>query len=322
MRNSVRESSGQIQDVEEERTVDSVPPDGLPVPSTGRTQDTEDHGGSRTDMPRPARGETAYIVYDTESVPDGALLSRVLYPQDDLGPEAALARYRKEHAREGEERLFIPVAFQVPVAVGVARVAEDLSILELKSLDAPGFDPRSLVAQFWRGVEYYNRSVLVDFNGRGFDLPLLTLAAFRFGVECPRYFNDPDRFGFRYRFTSRHIDLMEWITEYGAFRVTGGLNLLAKMLGKPGKMGTSGADVESLYSQGKVEEINDYCLHDVLDTYFVFLRTRVLTGELPLAREQELVARTREWLEGRAASEPALAKYLESFGAWVGEPFR
>ena len=34
--------------------------------------------------------------------------------------------------------------------------------------------------------------------------------------------------------------------------------------------------VQDMYDAGRLAEINDYCRCDVLDTYFVFLRTRVL----------------------------------------------
>ena len=117
----------------------------------------------------------------------------------------------------------------------------------------------------------------------------------------------------------KHIDLMEWMTEYGAFRVKGGLNLLAKMLGKPGKMGKSGGDVAELYREGRVQDINDYCLHDVLDTYFVFLRTRVLSGGLTLDEEQKIVDETKEWLESRLEKFPALEEYLARFGHWQAD---
>lgn len=270
-----------------------------------------------------SRQDTAYIVFDTESVVDGALLARVLYPGESLSPEAAIARLENElGAESSEDKPFIPVTFHVPVAIGVARVGKDYRLLDLASLDAPRYDPRTLVKAFWRGVDYYTQSVLVNFNGRGFDIPLLTLSAFRFGISSRRYFDDPDRFGFRYRFTPKHCDLMEWVTEYGACRLKGGLNLLAKMLGKPGKMGTKGDQVADLYAQGRLQEVNDYCLHDVLDTYFVFLRTRVLCGRITLEEEQKVVADARVWLEERAKSLPALAKYVESFGVWDPEPFR
>lgn len=266
--------------------------------------------------------DTAYIVYDTETVPDGALLARVKYAGEDLSPEDAIARFDEENpSPKPGQSAFVPVTYQVPVGICVARVDARFRLLDLAALDAPEYRPAAMVRAFWKGVDVYKSASLVDFNGRGFDLPLLALSAFRFGISCPRYFGDPDRWGFRYRFTAKHIDLMEWMTEYGAFRLTGGLNLLAKILGKPGKMGTSGGDVAALYAEGKVQEINDYCLHDVLDTYFVFLRTRLLTGALTLEEEQGLVADAKDWLAARAETTPALVQYLENFGDWTGEPF-
>ena len=99
------------------------------------------------------------------------------------------------------------------------------------------------------------------------------------------------------------------------------MNLLAKMLGKPGKMDTSGDQVGRLYLEGKLRQINDYCMHDVLDTYFVFLRTRVLTGELTIEEEQALVDEAADWLQQRAEQTPALQVYLDNFQAWNPEPF-
>ena len=189
------------------------------------------------DLTVPSTKDTAYIVYDTESVVDGALLARVLYKNQKLSADKAARRYQEDNARDdGPEAVFVPVSFHVPVSVTVARVTKDYRLADIACLDAPRFDSRAMVELFWRGIDVYRSAVLVDFNGRSFDIPLLTLSAFRFGISCPRYFEDPDRFGFRYRFTDKHLDLMEWMTEYGAFRLKGGLNLLAKMLGKPGKM--------------------------------------------------------------------------------------
>ena len=260
--------------------------------------------------------QTRYIVYDTESVVDGALLGRVLYQGEELDAAGSIERYLED---VGDPEAFIPVSFHVPVAISVARVSADFRLLDISCLDDPEFDPIAMTEIFWKGVSHY-KAVLVDFNGRGFDLPLLTLNAFRFGVSCPAYFRD-DRYGYRYRFTDKRIDLMDWMTDYGASRIRGGLNLLAKMLGKPGKMDTSGDQVGRLYLEGKLRQINDYCMHDVLDTYFVFLRTRVLTGELTIEEEQALVDEAADWLRQRAEQTPALQVYLDNFRAWNPEPF-
>lgn len=98
--------------------------------------------------------------------------------------------------------------------------------------------------------------------------------------------------------------------------MNGGLNLLAKVIGKPGKMGTTGDKVYEMFLEGKIREINDYCVHDVLDTYFVFLRTRVISGDLPLDREQEIVRLTKKFIEENQERIPAFAEYLKNWGDW------
>jgi 3'-5' exonuclease len=249
----------------------------------------------------------AFLVVDTESVPDGHLLRRVKYPGEALTAEEAVERARaesREHSRDGSD--FVPVTFQHPVAVCVLRVAADYALQTLTCLDAPLYRPDVIVERFWKGVNLYPRARLVTFNGRGFDLPLLELAAFDRGLSARSYFASS-----RNRFQGNHVDLMDFLSNYGACRLTGGLNMLAKRLGQPGKIDVAGDRVYELWREGRVQEINDYCTLDVLDTYFVFLRTRVLVGEMDPALERVLVRRAREWIAGKSATMPALRTYLE-----------
>ena len=102
-----------------------------------------------------------------------------------------------------------------------------------------------------------------------------------------------------------HLDLHDVLVNFGATRFSGGLNLAANLLGKPGKMDVQGHMVQDLYHQGRLDQINDYCRCDVLDTYFVFLRCALLTGQLALEQEQETVAETKAWLEERAEASAA-----------------
>jgi predicted PolB exonuclease-like 3'-5' exonuclease len=256
---------------------------------------------------RRAQGPlTAFLIFDTESVPDGRLIQRVKYPDEELDPEQAIARAQQE-AREasltGSD--FLPVSFQLPIAICVLRVADDFSIQALSCLGAPEFRPEEMVRQFWKGVCHYQPR-LVTFNGRGFDLPLLELAAFRYAVPARDYYQSS-----RNRYNGNHIDLFDWMSNYGACRLAGGLNLLAKLLGKPGKMGIDGGQVYRLFREGRVRDINDYCLFDVLDTYFVFLRTRVLIGVISPEQERFLVQRARAFITARTVETPVLRQYLE-----------
>ena len=258
----------------------------------------------------------SHLVFDVETVGDGDLVGRVKYPDADLPPAAALKRFRAQLVKEKGSDV-LPVTFVRPCAVAVAKVAADGTLLGLSSLDAPRFDPAAMTRDFWHGWRHYGRPTLVTFNGRGYDLPVMELAAFRDGLPLPDWFDESGP-GYRHprnRFNSAtHLDLMELLSNYGAARLSGGLNLLANLLGKPGKTGIGGDQVQALYDQGKVDDINRYCRCDVLDTYFVFLRTRVLTGVLTSDEEQARVAAARAWLESRGADDPACGDYL---GRWT-----
>lgn len=259
-----------------------------------------------------------FLVFDVESVADGALVSKLRYPGEKLAPAAAIAKYRGELMAKFESD-FIPYTFQIPLCVAVAKIAADFSLVDLVLLDDPAFRPHVMTEHFWRGWEKYKRPTLVTFNGRGFDLPLLELAAFRFGLSVPQWFGGGKSYEQprnRYN-TAAHLDLQELLTNYGSSRFVGGLNLAANLLGKPGKMDVQGDMVQDLADAGRVAEICDYCRCDVLDTYFVFLRTRVLVGELTLDEEQGLIQSTRTWIIGQSQQVPAYREYLEHWGDWV-----
>jgi predicted PolB exonuclease-like 3'-5' exonuclease len=106
------------------------------------------------------------------------------------------------------------------------------------------------------------------------------------------------------------------MTNFSASRFNGGLNLAANLVGKPGKMGIAGHMVQDLYNEGQLQRINDYCRCDVLDTYFVLLRTKILTGEISLEKETELIAEATAWLEERAEEFPVYREYLEQCTPW------
>jgi 3'-5' exonuclease len=260
-----------------------------------------------------------YLVFDIESVADGELVSQLRYPGRDLSAAAAVALYRSE-LMEKHDSDFIPYTFQLPVSVAIAKVAADFRLLDLVVLDEPQFRPHIITEHFWRGWEGYRRPTLVSFNGRSFDLPLLELAAYRYGLSLPAWFNlgaksfeqNRNRFNL-----DAHIDLQELLTNFGCTRFTGGLNLAANLLGKPGKMDVQGHMVQDLFNEGRIAEVNDYCRCDVLDTYFVFLRTRVLSGEITLDREQQLVGDVKTWLEQRRDQSAAYRIYLEHWGTWT-----
>lgn len=265
-----------------------------------------------------ANSNVRYLLFDIESVADGDLISRVRYPEQKLDARQAIAKYRAELLeKKGSD--FIPYTFQVPISVAIVKIAADFRMLDLVVLDEPEFRPHVIAEHFWRGWELYNQPTWVTFNGRSFDLPLMELAAFRYGITVPKWFatskypsDEP-----RNRYNKRsHLDLQELLTNFGASRFHGGLNLAANILGKPGKIEVQGHMVQDLFDAGKLREINDYCRCDVLDTYFVMLRCMVMMGKLAVEEEQAIVNEAKQWITERAHEVSAFESYLQHWGDW------
>jgi predicted PolB exonuclease-like 3'-5' exonuclease len=266
-----------------------------------------------------SKSQVRYLVFDIESVADAPLVAKLKYAGEEIAPSAAVRRYRDELIAKYETD-FIPYTYQMPISIVVAKVAADYRLLDIIALDEPHYRSHVMTDHFWRGWEAYKRPTLVTFNGRTFDVPLLELAAFRYGLSLPGWFalnaKTYDQPRNRYN-TEAHLDLHDLLTNFGAARFSGGLNLAANLLGKPGKMDVQGYMVQDLYEAGQLAEINDYCRCDVLDTYFVFLRTAVMLGQLPLDQERERVAEARAWLVERAPTIPAYEQYLSQWGDWT-----
>ena len=258
-----------------------------------------------------------FLVFDIETVPDGELISHIRYPNEELQPQQAIEKYQKELLdKNGSD--FVPHTYHLPVSVVIAKVNQAYELVDLVALDEQEGRPHIITQHFWKGWEKY-QATLVTFNGRGFDLPVMELGAFRYGISLKRWFslqsksfNQPRN---RYNLQS-HFDVQDVLTNHGASRMYGGLNLMANLIGKPGKMDVAGDMVHQLYNEGNLQRINDYCRCDVLDTYFVFLRTSVLTGDLTLQEEQRIVRETRAWLESKSDEFPIYRQYLENWGDW------
>ena len=81
----------------------------------------------------------AFLVLDTESVPDGKLLAKTKYAEENLSPEDAVCKAQaeaRESSKNGSD--FIAVTFQVPVAVCVVDVHGNV-VLQHRMPGAPLF---------------------------------------------------------------------------------------------------------------------------------------------------------------------------------------
>ncbi|MGH7788437.1 MAG: 3'-5' exonuclease [Candidatus Binatia bacterium] len=229
----------------------------------------------------------SFLVFDIETRVDKALLAATLYRSEGLSPEDAYDRMRETLRRETDGRSdFIPHTFHVPISIALGYAASDYVLQRLDVLGADELGEAGLVRTFWERLEKFD-GTLVSFNARGFDLPVLELQGLRHRCQAPRYFGE--RSGIRQRF-GRHCDLYDFLTNTGAARLRGGFDLVAKLVGLPGKGAVSGADVQGLYESGGWAAIHRYCADDVLQTYFLFLRIELLRGKLSPARLDEIEA--------------------------------
>ncbi len=118
---------------------------------------------------------------------------------------------------------------------------------------------KEILERFWQ--EMRGQEQFVTFNGRQFDCPYIML---RSGVLKVR----PTRNLLPYRYSAdEHIDLLDQLTFYGAFRRFS-LDFYCKSFGlENGKLeGMSGSKVQEYFKKGKFKEIARYCAADVKAT--------------------------------------------------------
>lgn len=121
---------------------------------------------------------------------------------------------------------------------------------------------KEMLEHFWRGVAEYE--TFISFNGRGFDVPFLMVRSAVHGVRptkdlmSNRYIGNQD-------YDSKHIDLMDQLSFYGAVRRKGSLHMWCRAFGiaSPKVSGVTGADIKHLYDEGRFEDIIRYNTGDL-----------------------------------------------------------
>jgi len=220
-----------------------------------------------------------FAIFDIETRIDKALIQSVMYPHEDVTEEEAYQRFRQQIREERDSRSdFLPIAFHVPISIVVGNVTGDHALTAVEVLCAQDYSEEGIVCEFWRRVEIFP-GTLVSFNGRAFDLPVLEMQALRYGCQAPRYFNE--KYGHRYRYSEeRHYDLFDFLSNVGVHRIRGGFNLLARLIGLPGKTWVDGSMIQGLWEAGQLSMIHTYCRQDVIQTYGLFLRIELMRGRL------------------------------------------
>ena len=230
-----------------------------------------------------------FAIFDIETRVDKALVRAVLHRGESIGEEEAYEETRAQVAarsRSGSD--FFPVPFHVPVSIVVGTVDDErvLTVVEVLGGDARG--EAEIVREFWARLERF-RGTLVSFNGRRFDLPVLELGALRHECVIPNYFEG----NYRRRFSDEaHLDLFDFLSNFGACPLKGGFHLLAQLIGLPGKTEVDGGAVQALWEAGRLRDIEAYCRRDVIQTYFLFLRLELMRGRISAEQHAAALAAT------------------------------
>lgn len=213
-----------------------------------------------------------YSVNDIETYPDTRLWT----------PEV------KKNKKTGEEtESFPPYIAQRPICIawcnfkqgsGGALVADHIDCGYYSySADPVKLDEgeRSLLLG-WNEMMGHQRPNLVTWNGKRFDLPVLATRSFHHGVPMAWYYAERD---YRYRYDeTRHLDMMDALSAYGSWKGAK-LDYYARAIGLPGKGAMEGSQVAGAFEKGDIEKIANYCLSDVAQSAFVFLRYALLRGQ-------------------------------------------
>jgi len=227
----------------------------------------------------------SYLVVDIETVPD-------------------LSVYRKPEIKEGEKEPFPPAPAHQVVCIGLLFLDEMLLPRKLGVVYQGG---ERQILTTWNDFMRTKKPVLITWNGRGFDLPVLMARSLGRGVDFSWYFDN----NYRYRYSEDwNVDLCDQMGDYGAAR---GLKLdhYARLCGLPGKGDVDGGNVEQMMKEGREEDVAAYCLTDVLQTGWLFARWRFLRGKLSREMYEEAIKKMAEVAIEVGEKRPALGKFME-----------
>lgn len=230
------------------------------------------------------------MTFDLETVADEALVSAVDGEPTRSYGEALRRVLADRRARTGGRSDFLPLPYHRPVAACLLEAVEEGGILRVTDVaswtDRDGGEAEFL-ARTWDRLD---GAALVTFHGKGFDVPVLELRSLKHAVPVPGWFAAR-----RSGVIVEHHDLKEILSAQGAASAAP-LDLYAKLVGLPGKEGVAGGDVQALYAAGELGRIAAYCMTDVVQTFLLFLRHRLVDGAITPDGYADSTALARERL--------------------------
>jgi len=129
-----------------------------------------------------------------------------------------------------------------------------------------------VLKNFWNLISYYKNITLISFNGRNFDIPFIMLRSACQKIRPLRNLMAGTKFNY-----PNHIDLIDELTFFTptsspAATKRFNFDFYAHSFGitSPKEQGVNGSMISDLYSEGKITEISEYCMRDVVATWQLF----------------------------------------------------
>ena len=216
--------------------------------------------------------EMNYLVFDIETIPDLEYGKQFLNLDGLDEADIGRSMFFQQQQKTGTE--FLPLNLHRVIAISV--LTDSRGNLDIESLGSKESDEQSMIQMFYDLVGT-NDNCLVTWNGLLFDLPVLNYRALFNGVDASSY----------WQYQPWHIDLKDVLANNNT-KGQGSLDSVAKGLKLPGKINVSGDQVWSLYLEGRIEDVRNYCEHDVLNTYLIFINYQAMIGKIT---NEELSAR-------------------------------
>lgn len=140
---------------------------------------------------------------------------------------------------------------------------------EIDNITYTQANEKEMLERFWKIVNDYDE--IITFNGRAFDIPFLIIRSAVYEIKITKNLM-ANRYQSYQRAGSRHIDLIDELSFYGAVRKKGNLHLYCRAFGiiSPKAEGITGDNVRELFKQEKYLDIAKYNGRDLVATDKLF----------------------------------------------------
>ncbi|MDA5133921.1 MULTISPECIES: 3'-5' exonuclease [Psychrobacter] len=262
------------------------------------------------------------LVFDIETVADTEAARRI-YPQlaelNDADALSALTALRLQEA--GHDFMRLPL--QRIVCISALYIKDGQ--FSLFSLTADKFSEKDILSKFFRAFSDLEKlPQLISWNGSGFDIPVLIYRAMQYDLAAPWLFEEGERIknmrfdNYVNRFHTRHLDLMDRFSQYGASRREA-MDVVASLYGLPGKTDVDGSMVGDLVSNGDWQTLSIYCESDVMNTWLIYLRWLRLTGQLSSPDFDAWQQQSRDYLANYTQADGS-PRHHEFIADWSSAP--